>query len=332
MSHRKDTDYLSISTRIHAMETRMLTRERMERMIDAKDSGEAAKILAECGYGELAELSSAGLEQLLAAARRETFRDMAASAPDHRLVEVFQLKYDYHNAKVLIKAQAMGVQADRLLLSGGRYAPAGLKEDFVREDLRDCSEVFRAAVARAREVLAASGDPQLSDLMLDRACFEEMGRLARECASPFLEGYVRLAVDAANLRTAVRAHRMGKGSDFLGQVLFPGGNVSQRTLASIRPEELAEPFRSGPLAEAAALGAVRTDPESGSLTEFERLCDDAVTGYLAAASRVPFGEEAVIGYLYAREAELTAVRTILTGRMAGLDGETIRSRLRATYV
>ena len=77
---------------------------------------------------------------------------------------------------------------------------------------------------------------------------------------------------------------------------------------------------------------LEAQPDSGPLTEFERLCDNAVTGYLASASRVPFGEETVIGYLYAREAEITAVRIIMAGRMAGLDGETIRSRLRATYV
>ena len=47
---------------------------------------------------------------------------------------------------------------------------------------------------------------------------------------------------------------------------------------------------------------------------------------------VPFGEQTVIGYLYAKEAELTAARTIMSGRMAGLDADTIRSRLRAAYV
>lgn len=103
----------------------MLTRERMERMIDAKDSGEAAKVLSECGYGELTQLTSAALEELLADARRNTFRDMADSVPDRRLVEVFQLKYDYHNAKVLIKAQAMGLDEARLLSQGGRYDPSG---------------------------------------------------------------------------------------------------------------------------------------------------------------------------------------------------------------
>ena len=41
MSHTRDTDYLSISTRIHAMEKRMLTRERMDRMIEAREDGEA---------------------------------------------------------------------------------------------------------------------------------------------------------------------------------------------------------------------------------------------------------------------------------------------------
>lgn len=49
----KDTDYLGISTRVRAMENRLLTRERMERMIEARTSEEAAKVLTECGYGEL---------------------------------------------------------------------------------------------------------------------------------------------------------------------------------------------------------------------------------------------------------------------------------------
>lgn len=332
MSKIKDTDYLSVSARIRAMENRLLTRARMDRMLEARTDDEAVKVLAECGYGEVPELSGRTLDALVAQARGEVYRDLKAAVPDQRLVEVFQMKYDYHNAKVLIKAQAMGLDEARLLSQGGRYDPQRLREDFLRDDLRDWGEVFRQAVLRAREVLAATGDPQQADLVLDRACFQEMESLARACGSAFLQGYVRLSVDAANLRAAVRAARMGKGSEFLNQILLPGGNVSERALAGARPEELAERFRSGPLAQAAALGAARTQPDSGPLTEFERLCDNAVTGYLASASRVPFGEETVIGYLYAREAEITAVRIIMAGRMAGLDGETIRSRLRATYV
>ena len=46
----------------------------------------------------------------------------------------------------------------------------------------------------------------------------------------------------------------------------------------------------------------------------------------------PFGVEAVIGYLVAKEIEFTAVRIIMSSRMAGIEGDTIRERLREAYV
>ena len=88
---------------------------------------------------------------------------------------------------------------------------------------------------------------------------------------------------------------------------------------------------SGTLAEAARMGS-KLLQAGGTLTEFERECDNAVTRYVSDAKRVPFGEETVIAYLYAKEAELTAIRTILASRRAGLDGAAIRERLRETYV
>ena len=64
MSRKKDTDYLTISARIHAMENRMFTRERMDRMIDARDEGEALKVLSECGYGGADGVSGPGRRPL----------------------------------------------------------------------------------------------------------------------------------------------------------------------------------------------------------------------------------------------------------------------------
>lgn len=327
MSHRKDTDYLAVSARIRAMENRMLTRERMERMIEAKDTSEAVKILAECGYND-----AVSLDEALAQARAEAFGDMARSVPDRRLVEVFQIKYDYHNAKTILKSQAVGAQAERLLLSGGRYEPGELLELWRREELGGCSQTFQRAMKEAKAALAETGDPQRSDMILDRACYEEMEQLAKGLSSPFLQGYVRLAVDVANLRTAVRVHRIGREGEFLRHALLPGGNVSVQTIAAARADALGEVFRTGPLAQAAELGSKLAQADGGSLTAFERECDNALTAYLVSGRMVPFGEQAVIGYLYAKEQELSAIRAIFAGRAAGLDGDTIRSRLRATYV
>ena len=60
--------------------------------------------------------------------------------------------------------------------------------------------------------------------------------------------------------------------------------------------------------------------------------DHAVLRAAGAARRVPFGVEVALGYLAAKEAEWTAVRTVLSGRMAGVPAEALRERLREQYV
>ena len=115
-------------------------------------------------------------------------------------------------------------------------------------------------------------------------------------------------------------------------MLLEGGNVPTAKLkeAALGGSGLSDPFRGSELYEAAQCGEEAM--KGGSLTRFEKLCDDGVTHYLMQGKRVAFGEHPVIGYLYAKEAELTTIRMILTGKMAGLDSETIRERLRESYV
>lgn len=331
MSLDKDLDYLTISARIHAMENRLLNQERMDRMIEAKDVSDAAKVLVECGYDDMGQVTGESIEETLSKAQTDLFHDLSTAVGNKALLDVFRCKYDYHNAKVLVKGEALRQSQEALLVGGGRYAPQRLAEDYGREDLRGCSDVFRRGVTRARETLGATGDPQMADFILDRAYFEELTQLAKASGSKFVEGFVALSIDVANLRSCVRASRLGKGMEFLQQVLVPGGNVPARTLATARGDELAGLFRTSSLAQAAATGSALSAPGSGALTDFERECDNAMMDYLGAGRRVAFGEQPIVGYLYAREAEMTAIRTILSGRMAGLDGDTIRQRLRRTY-
>ncbi len=328
----REYDYLYISARIHALENRMLTRERMERMLDARTAEDAAKVLTECGYEDFSSLTPAGIESTLSKARLELFADLRNDSPDPGIVDVFCIKYDYHNAKVLLKAHAMGSDPAGLLIDAGRYPVKQLREAFDKEDLSNTSPVFHQAMEEAQSVLASSGDPQAADLILDRAYYVEMLQAAKSVKSPFLEGYVKLSIDSANLRAAVRSARMGRGVEFLKRVLLPGGDLSLDGLiaAATGGADLAARCSSTPLAAAGEAGAKAM--EGGSLTEFERLCDNAITAYLGQGKRVAFGEHPLIGYLYAREAELTTIRIILNGRLAGLDTEALRERLRDSYV
>lgn len=327
----KENDFLSISARVRVLETRLLTAERMERMIDAKDAADAAKVLGECGYPDLPEVTNSALDAMLAQAQAALFENMGKAVGNDALIDVFRCKYDYHNAKTLVKAEALKLDQDRLLLGGGRYAPAALAEDYRREDLRTYADTFREAIGQAHEVLGSSGDPQQADIILDRAYFKELAALAKASGSKFLEGYVTTLIDGANLRAAVRAARLDKAGEFLRAVLVEGGSVSPDAIARVKGTELGKVFKDTAFRAAAEAGAALAVPNGGALTDFERMCDDTVMAYLAKARMIPFGEQPVVAYLYAREAEATAIRIILTGRMAGIDGTTIRQRLRRAY-
>lgn len=326
-----DTDYLFLSARIKAMEGRLLSHERMERMLEAPAPEDAAKVLQECGYDEMPHLGEQALEKVLADQREKTFHELYSAVPDHNIIDVFKVKYDYHNAKTVLKAEAMGTDPTPLLVDTGRVSPDELLEKVHSSDLRGLPSILQSAIGEAREVLNTTGDPQLADFALDRAYFQDMYHIARESGSAFLEGYVRIQIDSANLRSVVRTLRMGKSMEFLRGVLFEGGNIdTSRILNTAAGGNLEELYAISPLKEAAEAGSAALN--GGRLTRFEKLCDDAVLNYVAGAKYVAFGEAPVIGYLAAKENELTSVRIIMSGRMAGLDADIIRERLRESYV
>ena len=329
----KDTDYLAISARIKAMETGLLTRERMEQVLEARSVEDAAKLLQECGYPELDARDPEAMDAALSAAREATLSDLADGAPDPRYIDIFKLKYDYHNIKAVLKAKAMNTSPDSMLMDMGRVPAAELQEAVLTGRLDELPESLAAAAAEAAEVLDGTRDPQLSDIVLDRWCYQEMNAVAEETGSAFLAGYVRIQIDAANLRALVRTIRMGKAGEFLKTVLLEGGDIGTDAIiaaANAGGSGLADVY--GPTALAAAAEAGAEALRGGPLTAFEKLCDDAVGDYLAGAQFVPFGEAPLLGYLAARETEYTNIRILLMGRGAGLPADVIRSRLRSSYV
>ncbi len=323
--------YLYLSAMLRAREAKMLTREKAERMIDTASFDEAAKMLADCGYEDYSGMNAKQVDNALAGRRAEIFAELARMSPDPEPVEVFRMKYDYHNAKTLIKAEAASLEREDLLSSSGRVPVQTLIKSFTEEKFTGIPSVLADAIVQAKSVLARTANPQLADFTLDKAYFTELQNAAHKLDSSFLAGYARILIDSANLRSAVRTMRMGKDLDFLKLALVPGGGIDPGRIAasSSSGEALAALYANTGLAAAAALGAEAVN--GGRMTDFELACDNAVTAYLTRARLVAFGEAPVIAYLAAVEGEITAVRMILTGFLAGIAPDTIRERLREFY-
>lgn len=326
-----DKDYLYLSAMLRAREAGMLTRETMERMIDAPSFDEAAKLLTDCGFQDLSGMSAGQVEAALSARRGEIYAELEAIVPEKQIIDVFRIRFDYHNAKVMVKSEGADVDGAYLLSGSGRIPPERLIEAYNSEELGGLPYAFRTAIMDAKSVLNRTENPQLADFILDRAYFAEMAQAAGSVSSPFLRAYVGALADSANINAAVRTRRMGRDAEFLRRALVPGGSRGEETIlqAYASGEGLASVFSGTVFETAAEKGDLAAS--GGSLTEFELASDNAVTRFLAGARYVGFGAETVVAYLAAVESEITAARMILTGKLSGVKPEKLRERLRESY-
>ncbi len=325
----KKEAYLYLSAALRAREAKLLSADRAERMLDAPGFEECAKLLTDCDYADMSQMSAKEIDAELSQHRADIFAELDRMAPDRRIVDVFRMKYDYHNAKTVVKAMAVGADAEHIYSSCGRVSTEKLLAAYNDERWSELPPVMAAAVEEARDTLAHTSNPQLADFVLDRAYFKELSDTAKALESAFLIGYAGLLIDSTNLRSFVRTARMGKDTEFLREALIPGGNVDVARFLGADRESLAGIFTHTELENAAALGAEAT--EGGALTQFELACDNAVNAYISRAKLVSFGEEPLVAYLSAVESEITAIRMILTGRLAGIEPGVIRERLRDMY-
>ena len=327
----RDTDYLSISTRVRAMETGLLSRDKMEQILEARSREDIAKILQEAGYPDLDPERPEEMDAALARIREEKLLDLSDGAPDPALFDIFKIPYDYHNIKAILKADAMGMDPARMLSDLGRVPAREIREAVQSGAYDSLPGKLPIAIAEAKEALDTTRDPQICDIIADRWSFEDLYQSAEQSGSAFLLNYIKIRVDAVNLKALIRTLRMGKNADFLRGVLMDGGEIDVNSILNISANggnNILDLYNPTAFKQAAEVGADALK-SGGALTEFEKLCDDAVTDYLNQSSLIPFGEAPVIAYLAARETEYANLRILLMGRNAGLSPEIIKSRLRA---
>ncbi len=320
--------------RIRVMESRLLDRGQLDRMIEAPSREEALKVLSETVYaGCVAELACIhDFEEMLREELNHALTEVRRMSPWPELVDLLTLRYDLHNLKVLFKDKYLGSRAE-ILFPSGALPPDRLRAAVTEEDFRDLAPAVRTAAERVVEEFAASRDPQLIDLHLDRALFDELLVSGRAARSSFLEGLFRRQADLANLRAFIRVKRMGRGRNFLKKVLFSHGAVDPDLYLAVLDEPLEALITRLAMSDYAAVAAegVREWQERGDAARLEKRCDDFITAYLERGKRSPFGAEPLIGYLWGKEIEIKNIRLILVGKINRLPVEAIRERVRHVY-
>lgn len=322
-SIRDDIRYGYAVGRVRVLEGRLLSRSTFERLIDAGDLREQKRILAETHVGRYLEgAETAGdVERALEASLAdlyEEFLEQAGLPP--AVVTYFQVPHDYANLRLAVKARVLG-NADRQQLSTlGSVPPDAFSGDgsALPEDMRTLLVAWDGA----------EEPPVLDDVeaALDRALFGALCAAAKASHLRFLRGLTRLRVDVANARLLIRSRAKGLTPAEVTSRLVPGGSAALTRLAEAAPRMSAEEL-AGAIWDTRVLGRMAV-ADLADVERFDVMADAVVGERMLAARMAPGGADPVLGYVLRREAEVLLLRTAVAGRLAGLDAESIRERLR----
>ncbi|MGB4439495.1 MAG: V-type ATP synthase subunit C [Sedimentibacter sp.] len=335
MSKIKDTDYLFSTARVRSIEKNMLTRERAEKMIDAKTNEDALRVLDDCNYGSGNEMVEPDdYEKLLTDEHKKTYDFITSVAPELDYFNMFLYPYDYHNLKVIMKSEYLGIDASDSLVDTGSIDLKVLKYSVKERDLSQLTENMGKALKEIIETFPKTSDPQIIDIIFDKYCYDEMLKSAENTKSNFIIDYVKMQIDTINLKTYVRLKKMNKSWDFFTKVFLSGGKIHEQVFIRNYDEpfeKFAEQLSAYDFKEL-FLNGTEALKETGMFTTLEKLLDNKLIEHVKFAKYVPFGIEPLVGYLIAKDNEIKIARIILAGKLAGISPELIRERLRETYV
>ena len=227
----KDNQFICLSAILRAKEARMLSGAKLERMLAEPSFADACRIASESGYEDMSQMDVAGINAALAAFRARELAEIGELAPDVSVLDLFRMKYGYHNAKVIVKSLGDTEKDADLLSDAARFTPEQLLEVY-RSETGDgeLPPGYAAAIREARTALARTGNPQIADYVLDKAYFTEQLREAKKSGKPFITNYVRLQIDKSNLRSALRTLGMQRREELLDYALIEGGTISLEEL------------------------------------------------------------------------------------------------------
>ena len=344
-------DYDYLNARIRSMKGRLLTPQAFEGLIQKPDLEGVIPELEKTPYRaelERASVHYKGIHAVEEALRREmakTFsRILAIARGDEaeKYVTLLLARWDVQNVKTILRGKAMHVPPAEILeclIPAGDLDEAALAELLKQTDVRavvDLLATWRIPYARplTRSIreFQETRDTAVLEYALDRFSFEsslealqgdsEDDRIMREM--------VTSEIEVVNLKTAFRLIRDGIALEEARGVLIDGGRSpdTARVLSLIGTGNIDQAAKMLDGTPYRFLSLIPGSAAKGGISAYEKELDryllrKGVSHFL----KDPLSIAIAIAYIWAKHAEVTNLRVIARGKIAGITDKEIRGEI-----
>ena len=312
---------------VRSMENKLLTKQKLMQMAEAKDAADALRMLQDSDYGKTQVRDAHEFEAMIQANLEEAYQAVGKLIPNETFMDIFRFKNDYHNVKVLIKEEISKVNGKKYLIQGGSIPLEVLQNNFRERNYMELPNIDEKAVEEAIEMYAKIKNRSYIDTILDKACFRVMSDAANKLGIDYVAKYVQKLADVTNMKTLLRIRTLGRTEEELKENFVPGGELSVDTLVrALRSDSAVAVLKE------TGYGHLCSESMEQGFTVFEKACDDYLMDYIKDAKYKTLTAEPVAAYILAKETEAKCVRIIMTCKLQDIDAETIKERVREAYV
>ena len=317
------------NARARVLETSLLGKDRIDRMLDCVTADDAVKVLEEINFGEGVTIESAlDFELLINAEKKKLFDFIKEAGPSKDFGDFILLKNDFHNAEAYIKAKYLKIDAEPMTEISGSIDKAELKEKIMVDDYDSFPNGLKKALSYCDEEFVGGRANGLKvNSAFEKYYFEEL--YERSKTNKYLSEIYRSKADAANISIALRLRNYNEAKG----LFVKNGDLTDAQLKSLcedQLETLKDKFKfyiRYQMLAVALEGAIAKKP----LSEFERIAEGFAIDRLL---KEKFSNEGILPfmqYCFYKLGDISNVRIIMVGLINGLDKTEIRRRLRSYY-
>ncbi len=321
----KSADFTYAVSRVRMRETKLFTAKTLERLISQKDYQSVLRVLSELQFGDE---SGKGDKDIITAEEDKLWAFMSELVEDISVFDVFRLQNDYHNIKCAVKSIYANTSPEALFIKNSTIDSNVLFEAIKNRDYKSLPDTLGETAFNAMDILLKTGDGQLCDCIIDKACLDAISGLAKNSSDSVIKDYAELFVVSSNIKIAVRGSRLNNTYEFFMKSLADCETLDKETLArnAVKGfDEICSYLSETKYKE--AVSYIRK-----SMSSFEKWCDDILIKGLKVQKYEPFSVGPLVAYILAKQNEIKAVRLILIAKLNGLDDAKINERIREMYV
>ncbi len=321
--------YAYACARLSALNKRLLEPQTVQRMADSSLQ-DAMRTLSDVRYGNLPEATEADVERMIERELFDAMQEVREISPNPAITDLFLLRADVQNLKVLIKARLLN-QPEPVFTPGGLFEKEVLSEMVQTRQYQALPPIFAETLNKLEKQLEIRVEPRNISIALDRAYLAHALKTTEK--QPVFSHYFKAQADFDNVLTFLRLRATGASIETLDEVILPEGGIGYRDLYNayeLSFDSLNRVLEKSVCREA-LLHGLNAMQRTGNISEIEKARDNYLVSLLSAHKYETETIYPVVGYYLAKEREGKAVRLIVTAKRNRLPENVIRERLVMLY-